>query len=202
MKVTTPAAEVPATSQATPGACYSLPARGKADKSSPAAVASQPLLGLLRPSGIGWRESHPASVAAVSESFPAAARAYVRASPDCLEPKRLASSEGVPVFSGGTPFYRISSRALYGQTSIHSLGLLPFRNFDRGIFFAFEGACGLAHSCPNHYQAGGLQGTTRPRALPHHRTRLRAHVAAPVIFACSWGKFSACRMACGLTHDG
>ena len=103
MKVPTPAAEVPAASQATPGACYSLPARGKADKSSPAAVASQPLLGLLRPSGIGWRESHPASVAAVSESFPATARAYVRASPDCLEPKRLASSEGVPVFSGGGP---------------------------------------------------------------------------------------------------
>lgn len=203
MKVTTPAAEVPAASQATPGACCGLPAWGKADSGGGFCGLSGSSWGLLRPSGIGWRESHPASVAAVSESFPAAARAYVRASPDCLEPKRLASSEGVPVFSGGgTPFYRISSRSLYGQSAIHSLGLLPFRNFDRGIFFAFEGACGLAHSCPKLYQAGGLQGTTRTRALPHPCTHLRAYVASPVSFACSWGKFSACRMACGLAHDG
>lgn len=29
-------------------------------------------------------------------------------------------------------------------------------NPDGGIFFAFEGACGLAHPCPKLYQAGGL----------------------------------------------
>lgn len=66
----------------------------------------RPLRQLLRLAAPLWDRmvgSHPASVAAVSESFPAAARAYVRASPDCLEPKRLASSEGVPVFSGGGP---------------------------------------------------------------------------------------------------